>query len=173
MSFESILKEKNIGIKDISEGAGIPESTMFHAIKGNFRSMKFETIVKLCQYLDCLPHELTLIGTQRGSQIEQNEKIIEYSFAELPSFTSEQIKYIADMLNGSLYNPSIPPQKYLQIQVLDADEYDNLGGKWGVDSMELAKKIAKLTSHQAYAIIRKIQNWWDKPNAERDLDNIF
>lgn len=173
MSFESILKEKDISIKNVSEGTEIPESTMFHALKSDFRSMKFESIIKICQFLDCLPHELTSIGVEKETQLEEYEKMIEYSFAELPKFTNEQKKHIADMLNGSMYNINIPPSQYLKIQVVDSNEYDSLGEKWGVNVMELFEEIRSLSDHQAYTIIKIVRDWWKKPDNERNLENIF
>ena len=173
MSFDKILGERNISIKQLAEISGVPEPTIFRAKREGFLILKFESVIKLCSVLNCLPHEIVPGTFEKETEIKEQERMIAYSFVELPDFTDNEKKYIADMLNSSIYNYNIVPNKYLQMQVLDADQYDGLGEKWEVDSAEFARKLRSLTAHQAYCIIKTIRDWWNRPDNARDLDNIF
>ncbi len=173
MSFDKLLQEKNMNIKELAKLSGVPEPTIFRAKREEFQNLKFQSVIKLCQALNCLPHEIISGTFEKEIELEEQERMIAYSFVELPEFSGNEKKYIADMLNGSMYNINILPQQYLQMQVLDSNEYDGLADKWQVDSIELSKKVRNLTAHQAYTIIKTIRDWWNKPDSERDLDNIF
>jgi DNA-binding Xre family transcriptional regulator len=171
--FEKILKEKNITIDDLAKQTGISRATLFNAKKDGFSTVTYGKITEICNVLDCLPHNLEPLFSQKETELEEQERMIAYSFVELPDFTGNEKKYIADMLNGSIYNINILPQQYLQMQTLDSNQYDGLGEKWEINEIALAAKLRNLTAHQAYTLIKVIRDWWNKPDAERELDNIF
>jgi DNA-binding Xre family transcriptional regulator len=173
MSFDKLLKDKNMTVDELAELTGISRATLFNSRKDNFESISFCKVVKICKVLNCLPHDLIPGTFEKETELEEQEKLIAYTFIELPQFNDDEKKYMTDMLNGSIYNSNILPQQYLQVQVLDSEEYDGLGQKWGVDSSELSRKVRSLTAHQAYVIIKIIRGWWNKSDKDRDLDNIF
>lgn len=84
-----------------------------------------------------------------------------------------QQQYLADALNGYMYTPGMCPKGSLKINIIDANIYEQLGDKWEIDVEELVKKIDKISEFEAYIIIKKIKEWWNKPDDERDIDNIL
>lgn len=173
-NFDKILENKNITIKELSELSCVPEPTIFRAKREDFMNLNFEYVIKICRALNCLPHDIVKGTFEKEIELEEQSVMIVNSVNEIKLlFSNDEKKYMADMLNGSIYNMNILPQQYLQVQVLDSNEYDGLCEKWNIDYLELSKKVRNLTSHQAYTIIKVIRDWWNKPDNEKDLNKIF
>lgn len=83
--------------------------------------------------------------------------------------TENEWKALADSLNGSLIDGAFRfASSALVAHTEDADKYDGIGDKWGVDISRLCEKIAKLSCSQVEAIYRRVESFWDNPV---DLDS--
>jgi len=87
--------------------------------------------------------------------------------------TKYQQQYLADVLNGYIYTPGMSPKSSLKLNIIDGDIYQKLGDKWEVNVEELVRTIDNISEFEAYIIIKKIKEWWNKPDEERDIDNIL
>lgn len=167
---------ENAGIQqvEIATQLGLAPETLSRMINipEKLLSAKFETVVKLCNILNCTPVDISPMTFEAGMAYESTQAMFDYAKQEIAElFTSDEKKYFADMLNSSLYSPRIHPCQFLRMQVLDSNEYEGLGRKWNVDASALSRKVNDLTSFQAYCVYKFVRDWWNQDN--RDLESIF
>ncbi|MGU3493867.1 helix-turn-helix domain-containing protein [Xanthobacteraceae bacterium A53D] len=53
-----MLAERNIKSKDLAEHVGITEANLSLLKQGKVKGVRFETLEKICEYLDCQPGDL-------------------------------------------------------------------------------------------------------------------
>ena len=70
ISLKSLLKDKGITSKELCEFVGITEANMSILRSGKAKGIRFDTLLKICQYLDCKPGDII------GIEGVQNEEVI-------------------------------------------------------------------------------------------------
>ena len=53
VDLETILKEKNMTAKELSQKVGITEANLSLLRTGNVKGVRFNTLNKICYYLEC------------------------------------------------------------------------------------------------------------------------
>lgn len=53
-----VLKDKQVTSKELCEYVGITEANMSILRSGKAKGIRFETLVKICEYLDCKPGDI-------------------------------------------------------------------------------------------------------------------
>lgn len=69
INLSTILKEKNITSKELCEYVGITEANMSILRSGKAKGIRFDTLEKICQYLQCKPGDIIDI---EGENDEEN-----------------------------------------------------------------------------------------------------
>jgi putative transcriptional regulator len=58
IELDIMLARRKVKSKDLAEHVGITESNMSLLKQGKVKGIRFETLEKICDYLDCQPGEL-------------------------------------------------------------------------------------------------------------------
>lgn len=58
VSLDKVLKERQMTAKELCELVGITEANMSILRSGKARAIRFETLAKICFYLDCTPGDI-------------------------------------------------------------------------------------------------------------------
>ena len=105
------------------------------------------------------------------SIVEKLRRHERYADMELRGrFTPEEWKFLADSLNGTMtlddfrFTPSA-----LVAHNEDSQLYEGTADQWGVDLAALNKKVAALTATQTEALYRRIEKFWEHPDADLEL----
>lgn len=53
-----MLAERNVKSKDLAEHVGITEANLSLLKQGKVKGIRFETLERICDYLDCQPADL-------------------------------------------------------------------------------------------------------------------
>jgi len=53
-----MMAERNVKSKDLAEHIGITESNLSLLKQGKVKGVRFETLEKICDYLDCEPGDI-------------------------------------------------------------------------------------------------------------------
>lgn len=53
-----VMAERNVKSKDLAEYVGITESNLSLLKQGHVKGVRFETLEKICDYLDCEPGDI-------------------------------------------------------------------------------------------------------------------
>lgn len=53
-----VMAERNVKSKDLAEYVGITESNLSLLKQGHVKGVRFETLDKICDYLDCEPGDI-------------------------------------------------------------------------------------------------------------------
>ena len=53
-----VMAERNVKSKDLAEHVGITESNLSLLKQGHVKGVRFETLEKICDYLDCEPGDI-------------------------------------------------------------------------------------------------------------------
>ena len=53
-----VMAQRNVKSKDLAEHVGITESNLSLLKQGRVKGVRFETLAKICDYLDCEPGEI-------------------------------------------------------------------------------------------------------------------
>jgi putative transcriptional regulator len=53
-----VMAQRNVKSKDLAEHVGITESNLSLLKQGRVKGVRFETLDKICDYLDCEPGEI-------------------------------------------------------------------------------------------------------------------
>lgn len=70
INLTQVLKEKGITSKELCEYVGITEANMSILRSGKAKGIRFETLAKICGYLNCKPGEI--IDLEKGDKNEEN-----------------------------------------------------------------------------------------------------
>ncbi len=65
-----MLAERNVKSKDLAEYVGITEANLSLLKKGHVKGVRFETLERICDFLDCQPGDL--LRYQRAEPEEGN-----------------------------------------------------------------------------------------------------
>jgi putative transcriptional regulator len=57
-----VMAERNVKSKDLAEYVGITESNLSLLKQGHVKGVRFETLEKICDYLDCEPGDILARG---------------------------------------------------------------------------------------------------------------
>ena len=68
ITLKEMLKEKNVTSKELCEYVGITEANMSILRSGKAKGIRFDTLVKICEYLNCKPGDIINV------EGEKNEK---------------------------------------------------------------------------------------------------
>lgn len=53
-----VMAQRNVKSKDLAEHVGITESNLSLLKQGRVKGVRFETLAKICDYLDCEPGDI-------------------------------------------------------------------------------------------------------------------
>ena len=53
-----VMAQRNVKSKDLAEYVGITESNLSLLKQGRVKGVRFETLQKICEYLDCEPGDI-------------------------------------------------------------------------------------------------------------------
>jgi putative transcriptional regulator len=53
-----VMAHRNVKSKDLAEHVGITESNLSLLKQGRVKGVRFETLAKICDYLDCEPGDI-------------------------------------------------------------------------------------------------------------------
>ena len=53
-----VMAERNVKSKDLAEYVGITESNLSLLKQGHVKGVRFETLARICDYLDCEPGDI-------------------------------------------------------------------------------------------------------------------
>lgn len=53
-----VLAERNVKSKDLAEFVGITEANLSLLKQGKVKGMRFDTLERICEYLECQPGDL-------------------------------------------------------------------------------------------------------------------
>lgn len=99
---------------------------------------------------------------------EALKNIRRYTLNELKGvFSSAEWSFLADTLNGTIADGSFRVMKYTIIaHNEDSAEMYNSDEKWGISLSALNEKCEKLTAAQVEAVYFRIEEFWNKPDAD-------
>jgi putative transcriptional regulator len=58
INLKKVLKEKNVTSKELCQYVGITEANMSILRSGKAKGIRFDTLDKICEYLQCKPGEI-------------------------------------------------------------------------------------------------------------------
>lgn len=121
-----------------------------------------------------LPQDVVDCITSNGDSITDGVKEIvrklqtheRYATLELKGkFVPKEWCFFADSLNGTMMQDDF---RYYPDALIahnqDAQLYDDMATKWGVDLDALNEKCKHLTAAQVEALYRRIEKFWEHPN---------
>ncbi|TPJ33549.1 helix-turn-helix transcriptional regulator [Mesorhizobium sp. B2-5-13] len=59
-----VLAERNVKSKDLAEHVGITEANLSLLKQGKVKGIRFDTLERICSYLECQPGDLLRFETQ-------------------------------------------------------------------------------------------------------------
>jgi putative transcriptional regulator len=62
-----VMAQRNVKSKDLAEHVGITESNLSLLKQGRVKGVRFETLEKICDYLDCEPGDILARDKQRAA----------------------------------------------------------------------------------------------------------
>lgn len=65
-----MLAERNVKSKDLAEYVGITEANLSLLKKGHVKGVRFETLERICDFLDCQPGDLLRYQRTDGAEDE-------------------------------------------------------------------------------------------------------
>lgn len=66
VQLDIMLARRKVKSKDLAEHVGITEANLSLLKQGKVRGVRFETLAKICQYLDCQPGDLLVYQTDEA-----------------------------------------------------------------------------------------------------------
>lgn len=82
------------------------------------------------------------------------------------TFTEDELKAILDANNGTMVSePFWGSQRAMAIQMEDAEQFDQVGKKWGVDVSVIIEKIQDLSPASFLYFHEEIYRFWNEPPA--------
>ena len=63
-----VMAQRNVKSKDLAEHVGITESNLSLLKQGKVKGVRFETLEKICDYLDCEPGDILARGEERSAK---------------------------------------------------------------------------------------------------------
>ena len=111
-----------------------------------------------------LPQDVADYITRNGDGHER------YADVEIRGkFTSNEWKFLADSLNGSMVLDDFRFNKDALIaHNQDSQLYDGTAARWNVNLDELNKKCGELSASQTEALYRRVESFWNHPDTDLD-----
>jgi putative transcriptional regulator len=53
-----VMAQRNVKSKDLAEHVGITESNLSLLKQGHVKGVRFDTLDRICEYLDCVPGDI-------------------------------------------------------------------------------------------------------------------
>lgn len=93
-------------------------------------------------------------------------------------FTPDELRLLCDIQNGSVFDASQAASVRMWVaSIEDADHYDGIGEKWGVDIPQLIEKVQQIPVLEVYFWREEISRFWDVRSAygspSPDLDGFI
>lgn len=66
VQLDVMLARRKVKSRDLAEFVGITEANMSLLKKGRVRGVRFETLERICQFLDCQPGDLLVYEPEAG-----------------------------------------------------------------------------------------------------------
>lgn len=79
LKLNAIMKERKISLNDLSEQVGITNVNLSHIKTGKIKAIRFSTLGKLCEILDCKPGDILDYVPDSSScpgDIEEDDTIV-------------------------------------------------------------------------------------------------
>jgi putative transcriptional regulator len=67
VTLDVMMARRKVKGKDLAEHVGITDANLSLLKQGHVKGVRFETLVKICDYLDCQPGDLLVF--ERGSGV--------------------------------------------------------------------------------------------------------
>ncbi len=68
IKLKEVLKEKGVTSKELCEYVGITEANMSILRSGKAKGIRFDTLLKICSYLDCKPGDIIDVEGDRNDE---------------------------------------------------------------------------------------------------------
>jgi hypothetical protein len=89
-------------------------------------------------------------------------------------FTENELKYLTDIANATMFDPVFATQKLSLIAAVeDSDRYEGTAKKWDIDLKQLLSKVNKLTAAQCFFLQRETYLYWYGTNKPGVLDEFI
>lgn len=89
-------------------------------------------------------------------------------------FTENELKYLTDIANATMFDPAFAAQKVSLIAAAeDSDKYEGTAEKRGVDLNALLLKVSNLTAAQCFFLQRETFLYWYGTHKPGDLDEFI
>jgi putative transcriptional regulator len=76
LQLDVMLAKRKIRSKDLAEHVGITEANMSLLKQGKVKGVRFDTLEKICAYLDCQPSDLLIYEPeQRNASVKQTASL--------------------------------------------------------------------------------------------------
>lgn len=69
IKLKEVLKEKNVTSKELCEYVGITEANMSILRSGKAKGIRFDTFLKICEYLNCEPGDIIKVEGENNETI--------------------------------------------------------------------------------------------------------
>jgi putative transcriptional regulator len=76
VQLDIMLARRKVKSKDLAEHIGITEANLSLLKQGKVKGVRFETLEKICAYLQCQPADLLVYEPARGADLVQNKNEI-------------------------------------------------------------------------------------------------
>ena len=70
VQLDIMLARRKVRSKDLAEHVGITEANMSLLKQGKVKGVRFDTLEKICAYLNCQPADLLIYQPRTGAQEE-------------------------------------------------------------------------------------------------------
>jgi len=154
---KDILNEKKISQRALAKEVGVSERAISKLVTEGILKANYETLLKICNYLKCLPMDLDPTLLDYSNIYLEQKEMINYSLSELPLFDENEEKYLKKIVLDDPYSKELNPKKYLTMQVITNED---IAKDYKLDFTSIVEKVKSLTAHQAYSLICKVRNYY-------------
>lgn len=89
-------------------------------------------------------------------------------------FEPKEWKFLVDSLNGTIVQDDFRfSREALVANNEDSDMYEGAAARWGVELKKLNEKCMRLSASQVEALYRRIEKYWESPDAELEQWSNF
>jgi putative transcriptional regulator len=67
VTLDVMMARRKVKGKDLAEHVGITDANLSLLKQGHVKGVRFETLVKICDYLDCQPGDLLVFEREPGA----------------------------------------------------------------------------------------------------------
>ncbi|AGC46862.1 XRE family transcriptional regulator [Myxococcus stipitatus DSM 14675] len=69
-----VLAERQVRSKELAEYVGITEANLSLLKQGKVKGVRFETLARICEYLDCQPGDILRYVPEEGERRESSRR---------------------------------------------------------------------------------------------------